>query len=104
RQFYIKCYICGTIDIMFGNAAIVFQNCTIYARKPIWGEMNAITAQALSDLNQNTAIVIHNSRILLALDLRPTVCFVTTYLGWPWQPHSRTVIMKSYLGDLVNAA
>ncbi|GAB4825958.1 Probable pectinesterase/pectinesterase inhibitor 59 [Ancistrocladus abbreviatus] len=102
RQFYRECYIFGTIDIIFGNAAVVLQNCMIYARKPIWGQAKVITAQARGDLNQNTAIVIHNSSILPAPDLRPTVCLVATYLGRPWQPYSRTVVMKSYLGDLVN--
>ncbi|GAB4825966.1 hypothetical protein Ancab_008834 [Ancistrocladus abbreviatus] len=102
RQFYRECYIFGTIDIIFGNAAVVLQKCMIYARKPIWGQANVITAQARSDPNQNTGIVIHNSWILPAPDLRPTVRLVATYLGRPWQPYSRTVVMKSYLGDLVS--
>ncbi|GAB4825940.1 hypothetical protein Ancab_008808 [Ancistrocladus abbreviatus] len=72
--------------------------------KPIWGQANVITAQAQGDPNQNTAIVIYNSRILLAPDLRPTVRLVATYLGCHWQPYSQTVIMKSYLDGLLNPA
>ncbi|GAB4825954.1 hypothetical protein Ancab_008822 [Ancistrocladus abbreviatus] len=36
------------------------------------GQANVITAQAHGDPNQNIAILIYNSRILPALDLRPT--------------------------------
>ncbi|KAJ6722728.1 PECTINESTERASE [Salix koriyanagi] len=34
RQFYRECDIYGTVDFIFGNAAVVFQNCNIYARNP----------------------------------------------------------------------
>ncbi|KAK9292912.1 hypothetical protein L1049_020893 [Liquidambar formosana] len=35
RQFYKNCYIYGTVDFIFGNAAVVLQNCMIYARRPM---------------------------------------------------------------------
>ncbi|KAJ6410663.1 hypothetical protein OIU84_007420 [Salix udensis] len=35
RQFYKECYIYGTVDFIFGNAAVVLQNCMIYARRPM---------------------------------------------------------------------
>ncbi|KAI9160823.1 hypothetical protein LWI28_011823 [Acer negundo] len=45
RQFYRECYIYGTIDSIFGNAAVVFQNCIILVRRPLKGQANVITAQ-----------------------------------------------------------
>ncbi|KAA8539805.1 hypothetical protein F0562_026497 [Nyssa sinensis] len=63
RQFYKSCYIYGTIDFIFGNAAVVFQNCVIYVRKPLIGQANVITAQGRDDPFQNTGISIHNSRV-----------------------------------------
>ncbi|XP_070024689.1 probable pectinesterase/pectinesterase inhibitor 59 [Nicotiana sylvestris] len=104
RQFYKSCYIYGTIDFIFGNAAVVFQNCMIYVRRPLWGQVNVITAQGRNDPFQNTAISIHNSRIMAAPDLRPVVRSFQTYLGRPWQQYSRTVIMKTYIDSLVNRA
>ncbi|CAN4080831.1 unnamed protein product [Withania somnifera] len=104
RQFYKSCYIYGTIDFIFGNAAVVFQNCMIYVRKPLWGQVNVITAQGRNDPFQNTAISIHNSRIMAAPDLQPVIGSYQTYLGRPWQQYSRTVIMKTYLDTLINRA
>ncbi|MCE2055602.1 hypothetical protein HAX54_042991 [Datura stramonium] len=102
RQFYKTCHIYGTIDFIFGNAAVVFQNCVIYVRRPLVGQVNVITAQGRGDPFQNTGISIHNSRITAAPDLAPVVRAFKTYLGRPWQEYSRTVILRSYIDTLVN--
>ncbi|TQD72728.1 hypothetical protein C1H46_041734 [Malus baccata] len=104
RQFYRECYIFGTIDFIFGNAAAVFQNCIIYVRKPLWGQVNVITAQGRNDPFQNTAISIHNSQVLAAADLKPVASSYKTYLGRPWMQYSRVVFMKCYLDSLINPA
>ncbi|KAL8141471.1 hypothetical protein V2J09_014503 [Rumex salicifolius] len=104
RQFYRECYIYGTIDMIFGNAASVFQKCLLYMRLPVPGQYNVVTAQGRNDPNQNTGIVIHNSRIMPAADLSPYVSTVVTFLGRPWQSYSRTVVMKTYLDSFVDAA
>ncbi|KAI6696210.1 hypothetical protein NL676_016329 [Syzygium grande] len=102
RQFYRQCYIYGTIDFIFGNAAVVFQNCMIYARRPLKGQANIITAQGRNDPYQNTGIVIQNSRVMAAPDLLPVLQAFKTYLGRPWQLYSRTIFLKTYLGSLVS--
>lgn len=104
RQFYRECYIYGTIDFIFGNAAVVFQNCMIFLRRPMRGQANVITAQARNDPFQNTGISIHNSQIRPAPDLKPVVRAFKTFLGRPWQKYSRTVFMKSYMDSLVSPA
>ncbi|MGF2531687.1 pectinesterase family protein, partial [Ralstonia pseudosolanacearum] len=43
RQFYRECDIYGTVDFIFGNAAVVIQKCNIYARKPMAQQKNTIT-------------------------------------------------------------
>lgn len=102
RQFYKECYIYGTIDFIFGNAAVVFQNCLIYVRRPLRGQVNVITAHARNDPFQNTGISIHNSQVLAASDLRTVVKAFKTYLGRPWQEYSRTVFMRCYLDNLIS--
>ncbi|KAL0542045.1 hypothetical protein IC582_022131 [Cucumis melo] len=104
RQFYRECYIYGTIDFIFGNAAVVLQNCMIYARKPMQGQQCVVTAQGRTDPNQNTGISIHNSRVMAADDLKPVIKSVRTYLGRPWKEYSRTVYLQSFMESLVNPA
>ncbi|CAH9110240.1 unnamed protein product [Cuscuta epithymum] len=97
RQFYRDCNIYGTVDFIFGNAAVVIQNSNIYARNPPAGT-NTITAQGRKDPNQNTGISIHNSRVTGATGLSGSA---KTYLGRPWKLYSRTVFMKTSLGSLI---
>ncbi|XP_027127010.2 pectinesterase 2-like [Coffea arabica] len=104
RQFYKECYIYGTVDFIFGNAAVVLQNCMIYARRPMDKQKNTITAQGRTDPNQNTGISIHNSRVMAASDLRPVLSSFKTYLGRPWKQYSRTVFIQTYLDSLVDPA
>ncbi|VFQ87860.1 unnamed protein product [Cuscuta campestris] len=103
RQFYRECEIYGTVDFIFGNAAVVFQNCNIYARNSP-SKTNTITAQGRTDPNQNTGISIHDSIITAASDLTGSLGSVRTYLGRPWKQYSRTVIMKTSMDGLIDPA
>ncbi|XP_047965632.1 probable pectinesterase/pectinesterase inhibitor 34, partial [Salvia hispanica] len=102
RQFYRECDIYGTVDFIFGNAAVVFQNCSIHARKPMPFQKNTITAQNRKDPNQNTGISIHACRIVAEPDLAAAKGAYPTYLGRPWKLYSRTVFLQSYLGDHIH--
>ncbi|KFK30820.1 pectinesterase family protein [Arabis alpina] len=101
RQFYRECDIYGTVDFIFGNAAVVFQNCNLYPRQPLPNQFNAITAQGRTDPNQNTGTSIHNCTIRPADDLVSSNYTVKTYLGRPWKEYSRTVFMQSYIDGFV---
>ncbi|XP_010259196.1 PREDICTED: pectinesterase 2-like [Nelumbo nucifera] len=99
RQFYRECDIYGTVDFIFGNAAVVFQKCNIYARRH---SIITVTAQGRNDPNQNSGIVIHNSRVMAASDLKPVQSSVKAYLGRPWRQYSRTVYLKTFLDSLIH--
>ncbi|CAN0891562.1 Probable pectinesterase/pectinesterase inhibitor 17 [Linum grandiflorum] len=103
RQFYRECSVSGTVDFIFGNAAAVLQNCSIYARRPMSGQGIMVTAQGRTDPNQNTGISIHNSRVEAGPDLQPVIGSFRTYLGRPWKEYSRTVVMQTNLGSLVHS-
>ena len=103
RQFYRGCDIYGTVDFIFGNAAVVFQNCNIYARNPP-NKINTVTAQGRTDPNQNTGISIHDCKVTAASDLKAVQSSVKIYLGRPWKEYSRTVFLKTYLDSLINSA
>ncbi|XP_043707608.1 probable pectinesterase/pectinesterase inhibitor 20 [Telopea speciosissima] len=102
RQFYKKCDIYGTVDFIFGNAAAVFQNCDIYARLPLPQQYNTVTAQGRTDPNQNTGIILHGCKIRSTVQLASSNLTTKTYLGRPWRPYSRTVIMQSFIDSLVD--
>ncbi|CAI9103455.1 OLC1v1001938C5 [Oldenlandia corymbosa var. corymbosa] len=104
RQFYKKCDIYGTVDFIFGNAAVVFQNCNIYPRLPMPGQFNSITAQGRIDINQNTGTSIQNCILKAAPDLASSNGTIQTYLGRPWQNYSRTIVMQSFLDNVINPA
>ncbi|XP_073315725.1 probable pectinesterase/pectinesterase inhibitor 61 [Primulina huaijiensis] len=102
RQFYRDCDIHGTVDFIFGNAAVVFQNCNIHARKPLPFQKITITAQNRQDPNQNTGMSFHACRLVAEPDLQSVKSSYPTYLGRPWKLYSRVVYMLSYMGDHVH--
>nr|CAD1826546.1 unnamed protein product [Ananas comosus var. bracteatus] len=104
RQFYRNCDIYGTVDFIFGDAAVVFQSCNIFVRKPLANQENTVTAQGRSDPNENTGISIYGSVITAASDLKPVQGAFKTYLGRPWREYSRTVVMKTSLDSLIDPA
>ncbi|CAH8251952.1 unnamed protein product [Arabidopsis lyrata] len=104
RQFYRDSYITGTVDFIFGNSAVVFQNCDIVARNPGAGQKNMLTAQGREDQNQNTAISIQKCKLTASSDLAPVKGSVKTFLGRPWKLYSRTVIMQSFIDNHIDPA
>ncbi|GMI73006.1 pectin methylesterase 1 [Hibiscus trionum] len=97
RQFYRECDIMGTIDFIFGNAAVVFQSCNILPRQPLPNQFNTITAQGKKDPNQNTGISIQKCSLTAFGNLT-----ARTYLGRPWKEFSTTVIMQSKIGAFLD--
>ncbi|XP_024980789.1 pectinesterase-like [Cynara cardunculus var. scolymus] len=104
RQFYRECDIYGTVDFIFGNAAVVFQKSNLYARLPDPNQKNLFTAQGRDDPNQNTGISILECKIAAGSELIPYQTMFKSYLGRPWKKYSRTVIMRTYIGDLIDPA
>lgn len=104
RQFFVNCFIAGSVDFIFGNAAAILQDCDIHARRPNPGQKNMVTAQGREDPNQNTGIVIQKCRIGATKDLLAVQSSFPTYLGRPWKLYSRTIVMQSDISDVINPA
>ncbi|CAI9098416.1 OLC1v1035060C1 [Oldenlandia corymbosa var. corymbosa] len=99
RQFYRECDIYGTIDYIFGNAAVVLQGCNVISRLPLPGQSTVITAQSRDDPNELTGISLQNCSILPTVDLDDNAGSVKSYLGRPWRNFSTVVVMESYIDE-----
>ncbi|KAL3642874.1 putative pectinesterase/pectinesterase inhibitor 12 [Castilleja foliolosa] len=101
RQFYRECDIYGTIDYIFGNAAVIFQGCNIVSRMPIPGQGTVITAQSRDSPYEDTGISMQNCSVLATDDLYSNSSKVKSFLGRPWKNYSRTVLLESYVDDFI---
>ncbi|ESQ30523.1 hypothetical protein EUTSA_v10011371mg [Eutrema salsugineum] len=102
RQFYRECDIYGTIDYIFGNAAVVFQGCNIVSKLPMPGQFSVITAQSRDSPDEDTGISIQNCSILATEDLFNSSNRVKSFLGRPWREYSRTVLMESFIDEFID--
>lgn len=83
RQHYKNCYIEGTTDFIFGQATVLFENCTIKSLK------NSYITAAATTPHQEFGFVFINCKLTSAKDLDKV------YLGRPWRPHAKTVFINS---------
>ncbi|KAL2892742.1 putative pectinesterase 11, partial [Bienertia sinuspersici] len=84
-HFYSNCYIEGGTDFICGNAASVFQKCTIHS---VSYHNGAITAQRRTKQEENTGFYF--------IDCKVTGIKSCT-LGRPWGPYSRVVFIGTYI-------
>ncbi|XP_024028478.1 probable pectinesterase/pectinesterase inhibitor 12 [Morus notabilis] len=101
RQFYRECDIYGTIDFIFGNAAVIFQASDIVSTMPMPGQFTVVTAQSRDTPDEDTGISIQNCSILATDELYANAGSVKSYLGRPWRVYSRTVVLESYVDDFI---
>ncbi|CAM0901963.1 unnamed protein product [Alopecurus aequalis] len=104
RQFFRECDVYGTVDFIFGNAAVVLQSCNLYARRPLASQKNTYTAQGRTDPNQNTGISIQKCKVAAASDLAAVQSSFRSFLGRPWKLYSRTVFLQSELDSVIDPA
>lgn len=103
RQFYSQCVISGTVDFIFGDSPCVIQNSQIILRRPMDGQLNAVTAQGRKEQNQPSGIVLHNCNIVPEQKLVGETS-IKSYLGRPWKEFSRTVVIESNISDVIQPA
>lgn len=87
RQYYKNCYIEGTTDFIFGQATVVFQECTIKSLK------NSYITAAATTSNQEYGFVFFNCKLIADDGVNEV------YLGRPWRPYAQTVFINSELGE-----
>jgi len=90
RQYYINCYIEGTVDFIFGSSTAVFDSCTIRCKK------NGYVTAASTPEEKKYGYVFRHCKIE---GDAPAAGF---YLGRPWRPFAKTVFLYCELGNIIH--
>jgi pectinesterase len=88
RELFEDCYIEGTTDFIFGEATVVFQNCTIKSL------INSFVTAAATTPRQKYGFVLFNCKLIAA-----DTSVKKVYLGRPWRPYAKTVYIGCELGS-----
>jgi pectinesterase len=86
RQLFVDCFIEGTTDFIFGEATVIFMNCTIKSLK------NSFVTAASTRENTPFGFVFMKCKLIASDDA------TAVYLGRPWRPYARTVFIECELG------
>jgi PelA/Pel-15E family pectate lyase len=84
RQYYKNCYIEGHVDFIFGEAAAVFENCTIHGKGDGY-----IAAPMRFSADEPSGFVFIDS-IVTSENTKDGI-----YLGRPWRDYGRTVFLNT---------
>ncbi|MBD0367202.1 MAG: pectin esterase, partial [Flavisolibacter sp.] len=87
RQYYKDCYIEGTTDFIFGEATVVFQNCTIRSL------VNSYITAASTRPHQKYGFVFFDCKLIADTAAK------RVFLGRPWRPYAKTVFINTEMGD-----
>ncbi|KAI4355875.1 hypothetical protein L6164_004604 [Bauhinia variegata] len=100
RQFYKNCDIYGTVDFVYGNAAAVFQDCSLFAR---YREYVTFTAQSREKASERTGFTFQRCKFTISPEEWHRMSQVHATLGRPWRPYSTVAIMDSYIDSIVDS-
>ncbi len=93
RNFLKDCFIEGTTDYIFGRSTVVFDSCHINSLKT-----GSFITAASTEKNARFGYVFFNSRFTSSPQVEKV------FLGRPWRPFARTVIVESFLDGSINPA
>lgn len=89
RQYYLNCYIEGTVDFIFGWSTAVFDSCRIYCKS------GGYVTAASTEEQTGFGLVFRNCSISGSA---PDHSF---FLGRPWRPYAKVVFMNCNLSAVI---
>ncbi len=87
RQYFLRCYIDGSTDFIFGAATALFQDCIIHSKADSY-----VTA-ASTFQNSEFGFVFKKCKLTAARGVHKV------YLGRPWRIYAKTVFLECELGS-----
>ena len=91
RNYLKDCFIEGTTDYIFGRSTVVFDSCHINSLKT-----GSFITAASTEQDVKFGYVFFNCRFTAAPEIE------RVFLGRPWRPFARTVIINSFIDEFVN--
>jgi len=91
RELFADCYIEGTTDFLFGEATVVFRNCTIKSL------INSAVTAAATTPRQKYGFVLFNCKLIAA-----DTSVKKVNLGRPWRAYAKTVFLNCDLGKQIS--
>lgn len=96
QHYYANCYIVGSVDYIFGNAAAWFNKCVVASNAG--GAITANSRELASDPNW---YVFDSCTVQAASGV--SVAAGSVYLGRPWRVLSRVLYQKCSLSNIINS-
>lgn len=87
KNYFKNCYIEGTTDFIFGDATVLFENCTLHSKKDSY-----ITA-ASTPQDSTFGYVFKNCKLTADASVKEV------YLGRPWRIYAKTVFIDCTMED-----
>ena len=87
QQYFKNCHIEGTTDFIFGQATVLFQDCTIHSKS------NSFITAASTPKGEPFGFVFKNCNLTAAEEANEV------YLGRPWRTYAKTVFIQCSMGD-----
>jgi pectinesterase len=92
RQYFVGCHIEGTTDFIFGEATVLFDDCTIKNLSDSY-----VTAASTAK-GKAFGYVFRNCKLIAAEGVKKA------YLGRPWREYAKVVFMNCELGNHIASA
>lgn len=86
KNYFKDCYIEGTTDFIFGDATVLFENCTLHSKS------NSYITAASTPQNRAFGFVFKNCKLTASENA------TEVYLGRPWRIYAKTVFMNCEMG------
>tara|TARA_R110000796_G_scaffold41772_4_gene103592 strand:+ start:189538 stop:191562 length:2025 start_codon:yes stop_codon:yes gene_type:complete len=87
KHYFKNCYIEGTTDFIFGEATVVFENCTIHSKA------NSYITAASTPKGTDFGYVFMNCKLTADKQVKEV------YLGRPWRTYAQTVFINCTMAN-----